>query len=72
MIISHITVICQRCHRSHHVKIESYDEHGKIVYRLCSSCISRVPNSIEFSLSTQTWRVIKLSQAKSLYLTYYS
>ena len=45
--------------------------HGKIVHRLCSSCISSVQvinkDSIEFSLSTQTWRVIKLSR-----LSYYT
>jgi len=50
--------------------IKSHDKCGKIVHRPCSSCISNVQeinkNSIEFSLSTQTWRVIKLSQAKSL------
>jgi len=38
---------------------------GKIVHRPCNSCISSVQelnkDSIEFSLSTQTWRVIKLS-----------
>ena len=41
------------------------------MHRLCSSCISSVQvinkDSIEFSLSTQTWRVIKLSR-----LSYYT
>jgi len=47
-----------------HYKI-SHNEYGKIVHRPCSSCISSIQemneNSIEFSLSTQTWRVIKSS-----------
>jgi len=51
---------------------KSHDECGKVVHRLCSDCISSIQemeeNSIEFSLSTQTWSVIKLSQAKSLQL----
>jgi len=55
----------------HMKKIESHDECGKLVHRPCSSCISSVQklnkNSIEFSLSTWTWSVIKSSQAKSLY-----
>ena len=44
----------------------SHEECGKIVYRPCSSCISSVQeineNSIEFSLSTWTWRMIKSSR----------
>jgi len=55
---------------SYHIT-KSYEEYGKIVHRPYSSCISSVQeineNSIEFSLSTQTWRVIKSSQAKSLH-----
>jgi len=51
--------------------IKSHKECGKIVHRPCSSCISSVQeineNSIKFSLSTQTWRVIKLSR-----LSYYT
>jgi len=51
---------------------KSHDGCGKIVHRPCSSCISSVQeieeDSIEFFLSTQTWRVIKLSQAKLLHL----
>ena len=39
---------------------------GNIVHRPCSRCISSVQeieeDSIEFSLLTQTWRVIKLSR----------
>jgi len=46
------------------------NEHGKIVHRPCSSCISSVQelnkNSIEFFLSTQTWSTVELFQAKSL------
>jgi len=46
---------------------------GKIVHRPCNSCISSVQelnkDFIEFSLSTQTWRVIKLSQAKLLHFS---
>jgi len=46
----------------------SHHKCGKVVYRPCSSYYTENNgNSIEFSLSTQTWRVIKLSQAKSLY-----
>jgi len=52
--------------------VESYDKCGKVVYKLCSSCINNVQelnkNSIEFSLSTQTRSVVKLSQTKLLYL----
>ena len=40
----------------------SHDECGKVVYR-------PYRNSIEFSLSTQTWSVVKSSQAKSLHYT---
>ena len=58
-----------------HYKI-SHNEYGKIVHRPCSSCISSIQemneNSIEFSLSTQTWRVIKSSQAKLLHIVYLS
>jgi len=42
---------------SHHMMShdESYDRHGEIVHRPCSSCISSIEksneNSIEFSLS---------------------
>ena len=49
---------------------ELHNECGKVVYRLCSRCISSVQklneNSIEFSLLTQTKSVVKSSQAKSL------
>jgi len=52
--------------------VESHDKCGKVVYRLCSSCISSVQelnkNSIEFSLLTQTRSAIKLSQTKLLHL----
>jgi len=48
-----------------HMMGKSHGRHGKIVQRLCSSYISSVQeiekDSIEFPLSTQTWRVIKLS-----------
>jgi len=51
-----------KCHMS-----QSHDEYGKIVYGPCSSCISSIQeDSIEFSLSTQTWSMIKSSQAKLL------
>jgi len=44
----------------------SHEEYGKIVHRPCSSCISNVQeiteDFIKFSLSTQTWREIKLSR----------
>ena len=69
-----------KCHMSYHMSgshsvvlhDKSHDECGKVVHRLCSDCISSIQemeeNSIELSLSTQTWSVIKLSQAKSLQL----
>jgi len=48
---------------------KSHKECGKIVHRPCSSCISSVQeinkDSIEFSLSTWTWRGFKLSWLKS-------
>jgi len=54
---------------SHHMSGsygKSHDGCGKIVHRPCSSCISSVyeidEDSIEFSLLTWTWRVIKSSQ----------
>ena len=50
---------------SHHMT-KSHEECEKIVHRLYSSYISSVQeineNSIGFSLSTQTWRVIKSSR----------
>ena len=50
---------------------QSHEKCGKIVHKPCSSCISSVQeinkNSIKFSLSTQTWRVIKSSR-----LSYYN
>jgi len=55
--------------RKYHMT-KSHADCKKVVHRPCSSCISSVQeineNSIEFSLSTQTWRVIKSSQTKSL------
>jgi len=49
--------------------IESHDNHGKIMHRPYSRCISSVEEidegSIEFSLLTQTWSGFKLSQLKS-------
>ena len=55
--------------RKYHMT-KSHEDCKKVVHRPCSSCISSVQeineNSIEFSLSTQTWRVIKSSQTKSL------
>jgi len=49
-----------KCHMSqieHHI-IKSHDNHGKIVHRSYSSCISSIQeidkNSIKFFLSTQT------------------
>jgi len=64
-----------KCHTSHHIsgshRVMSHDECRKIVHRPYSSCISSVQemeeDSIEFSLSTWTWRMIKSSQAKSLH-----
>ena len=54
----------------HHMT-KSHEKCGKIVHRPCSSCISSVQeineNFIEFFLSTWTWGVIKLSQAKLLH-----
>ena len=45
----------------------SHDGYGKIVHRPWSSSIQEIKeNSIEFSLSTWTWRVIKSLQAKLL------
>ena len=58
-----VTVLCHM--------MESHDECGRVVHRPCSSCISSVQfngNSIKFSLSTWTWSMIKLSQAKLLHL----
>ena len=49
-------------HKCHSVTL--HEECGKIVHRPCSSCISSIQeinkDFIEFSLLTQTWRVIKL------------
>ena len=36
--------ITEQCHMSECYKITLHDEHWKVVYRLCSSCISRVQN----------------------------
>ena len=48
----------------------SHDRHGKVVHRLCSSCISNVRksnrNSIEFSLSIAKQRVVGFIPAWSL------
>ena len=65
MTISHITVTCQDVTGSCHIMI-SHNKCGKVVHRLCSSCISSVQNQMG-SLSTWTWNEIKLSQAKSLH-----
>jgi len=44
------------CYMSGYHRVMSHDEYGKIVHRLCSSCISSVQelnkDSIEFFLST--------------------
>jgi len=49
--------------------VTSHEECGKIAHIPCSSCISSIQemneNSIEFSLSTQTWSGFKLSWLKS-------
>jgi len=54
-------VVTVSCHMT-----KSHEEYGKIVHRPCSSYISSIQeinkDSIEFSLSTQTWTVIKLSR----------
>ena len=65
--MSHYMIVKSWCVTSHD---KSYDKCGK-VHKLYSNCISSIQeieeNSIKFSLSTWTWSVIKLSQAKSLY-----
>jgi len=54
---------------------KSHDGYGKIVHRLCSSCISSIQeikeNSIEFFLLTWTWRMIKLSRLSCYTRTQY-
>jgi len=53
-----------KCYITSVTQLWSHDRCGKIVHRLCSSCISSVQeiekDFIEFSLLTRTWRVIKL------------
>jgi len=57
---SHMIYVIVSCYM-----IKSHEEYGKIVHRLCSSCISSVQeinkNFIKFSLSTWTWSGFKLS-----------
>ena len=54
-----------KCHN-----VTSHDRHGKVVHRLCSSCISSVRksnrNSIEFSLLIAEQRTIGFILAWSL------
>jgi len=56
----------KKCRKVSHHMTKSHEEHGKIVHRPYSSCISSIQeinkDSIEFFLSTWTWRVIKLSR----------
>jgi len=49
--MSHIIVICQNITGSCHIII-SHDKCGKVVYKLCSSCISSVQNQIGTLLSS--------------------
>jgi len=53
---------------SHHITSHdrSHDGHGKVVHRLCSSCISSNRNSIKFSLSNAEQRAVGLIPAWSL------
>ena len=64
-------VLCHKCHKvtviwqevttSHHMMSHdgSHDRHGKVVHRLCSSCISSVENLTETLLSSPCQMLIK-------------
>ena len=51
--MSHVTGLTSHCDVT---QIKSYNNHGKVVHRLCSNCISSIQeiheDSIEFSLSS--------------------
>ena len=40
----HITNVICHSHKSGHHKVTSHDDHGKVVHRPCSSCISSIQN----------------------------
>jgi len=67
-VTSHVSLSHSYMMGSHKVMShdKSHDNCRKIVHRPCSRCISSVQeieqDSIKFSLSTWTWRVIKLSR----------
>jgi len=62
----HMTRSHEECGKVSCHMTRSHEECGKMVHRPCSSCISSIQeinkDSIKFSLSTRTWRVIKLSR----------
>jgi len=51
MTMLQVTVICQNITRSCHIMV-SHDKCRKVVYRLCSSCISSIQNQIGTLLSS--------------------
>jgi len=57
-------------HRTDVTQIKSHDNHGKVVYRPCSNCISSVQeihkDSIEFFLSSADKRVVGFILAQEL------
>ena len=71
--MSHIKVTYQDVTVSYHI-MKSHDECGRVAHRLCSSCISSIQNSMRIPLTSpcQTWSVIKLPQAKSPHIYFYS
>ena len=56
-----VIVIWQEVTASHHMMSHdrSHDRHGKVVHRLCSSCISNIENLIGTLLSSPCQTLIK-------------
>ena len=61
--------------KSHVTQIKSHDNHGKVVHRPCSSCISSIQemykDSIEFSLSSADKEVVGFILAQELAILTY-
>jgi len=61
--------------KSHVTQIKSHDNHGKVVHRPCSNCISSIQemykDSIEFSLSSADKEVVGFILAQELAILTY-